>query len=189
MKWDDAMICSLSALWLEGHSTAEIGRRMGISKNAVIGKVGRLHLQPRPSPIRPVGSGKPRRPPRPQCPKVTLIPTASELAGLPVDIIAQLSKQARVNAVQCQSKAREVCAPATQVLAAPVARTAVPLPRRAQLRPRAFSVDYARTCQWIDGHPAGKDTRFCGAKSVLGCSWCAEHRALVFSRMPVLEAA
>jgi len=51
-SWDEAMIASLRALWTEGHSAAEIGRRLGISKNAVVGKVHRLDLPPRPSPIR-----------------------------------------------------------------------------------------------------------------------------------------
>lgn len=52
MDWNDEMITRLGALWDEGHSTAEIGRRMGITKNAVVGKAHRLNLKPRPSPIR-----------------------------------------------------------------------------------------------------------------------------------------
>ena len=39
---------NLSRLWGEGHSTAEIGRRLGVSKNAVVGKAHRLALTPRP---------------------------------------------------------------------------------------------------------------------------------------------
>lgn len=52
MEWNDENIARLRELWAEGHSTAEIGRRMGISKNAVVGKAHRLSLPPRPSPIR-----------------------------------------------------------------------------------------------------------------------------------------
>jgi hypothetical protein len=44
MDWSAEAIEQLRALWAEGHSTAEIGRRMGISKNAVVGKAHRLHL-------------------------------------------------------------------------------------------------------------------------------------------------
>ncbi|MBP0496222.1 GcrA family cell cycle regulator [Pararoseomonas indoligenes] len=51
MDWSAEAIEQLRALWAEGHSTAEIGRRMGISKNAVVGKAHRLHLPARPSPI------------------------------------------------------------------------------------------------------------------------------------------
>ncbi len=52
MEWNDDTILRLRGLWTEGHSTAEIGRRMGITKNAVVGKAHRLTLPPRPSPIR-----------------------------------------------------------------------------------------------------------------------------------------
>ena len=52
MDWNDETINRLGALWEEGHSTAEIGRRMGITKNAVVGKAHRMNLKPRPSPIR-----------------------------------------------------------------------------------------------------------------------------------------
>ena len=34
--WNDTTIGQLRALWAEGHSTAEIGRRLGTSKNAVV---------------------------------------------------------------------------------------------------------------------------------------------------------
>ena len=52
MDWNEDTITRLRVLWDEGHSTAEIGRRMGVSKNAVVGKAHRLALPARPSPIR-----------------------------------------------------------------------------------------------------------------------------------------
>ncbi|HQU05595.1 MAG TPA: GcrA family cell cycle regulator, partial [Acidocella sp.] len=52
MEWSEEIIAKLRALWAEGLSTAEIGRRLNISKNAVVGKAHRLNLPPRPSPIR-----------------------------------------------------------------------------------------------------------------------------------------
>ena len=52
MEWSDRVICQLRALWAEGHSTAEIGRRLGVTKNAIVGKAHRLDLTARPSPIR-----------------------------------------------------------------------------------------------------------------------------------------
>src|SRR4051794_41767471 len=52
MEWSDDVIGQLRALWAEGHSTAEIGRRLGVTKNAIVGKAHRLDLPARPSPIR-----------------------------------------------------------------------------------------------------------------------------------------
>jgi len=50
--WTPELVQNLSRLWGEGHPTAEIGRRLGISKNAVVGKANRLALTPRPSPLK-----------------------------------------------------------------------------------------------------------------------------------------
>ncbi|HET9147742.1 MAG TPA: GcrA family cell cycle regulator, partial [Acetobacteraceae bacterium] len=52
MDWTEDAIARLRLLWAEGLSTAEIGRRLNISKNAVVGKAHRLALVARPSPIR-----------------------------------------------------------------------------------------------------------------------------------------
>jgi GcrA cell cycle regulator len=83
MEWSDEIITKLRNLWVEGHSTAEIGRRLSISKNAVVGKAHRLNLPPRPSPIRRAleGSVSPQRqaPRRMQGP--TLPPLAVALGG------------------------------------------------------------------------------------------------------------
>lgn len=50
--WTDELIEQLKALWAEGLTTGEIGKRLGISKNAVVGKAHRLGLKGRPSPIK-----------------------------------------------------------------------------------------------------------------------------------------
>lgn len=51
-RWDDdAGIEQLRTLWALGYSTVEIGRQMGVTKNAIIGKSHRLGLPPRQSPI------------------------------------------------------------------------------------------------------------------------------------------
>ena len=49
MEWAEETIVRLRALWDEGLSTAEIGRRLGVSKNAVVGKAHRLDLPARPT--------------------------------------------------------------------------------------------------------------------------------------------
>ncbi len=50
--WTEARIAALGEFWRQGLSTAEIGRRLGVSKNAVVGKAHRLELVARPSPIK-----------------------------------------------------------------------------------------------------------------------------------------
>jgi GcrA cell cycle regulator len=62
--WNDDTVAKLRQLWDEGHSTAEIGRHLGVSKNAVVGKAHRLDLPSREPPIKRTGLGTP--PPRPR---------------------------------------------------------------------------------------------------------------------------
>src|SRR5258707_15855415 len=58
MEWAEETIVRLRTLWDEGLSTAEIGRRLGVSKNAVVGKAHRLDLPARPSPVRRDGGSR-----------------------------------------------------------------------------------------------------------------------------------
>ena len=57
--WNEDRIGTLRHLWDKGYSTNEIGQRMGISKNAVVGKAHRLKLKARPSPFRQDGDRAP----------------------------------------------------------------------------------------------------------------------------------
>jgi GcrA cell cycle regulator len=77
MDWNEETIARIRALWAEGLSTAEIGRRMGITKNAVVGKAHRLNLPARPSPIRRVAGEKPVA--RRSAPKRVVGPTLAAL--------------------------------------------------------------------------------------------------------------
>jgi len=84
MEWNDDTIDRLRALWAEGLSTAEIGRRMGVSKNAVVGKAHRLNLTARPSPIRRDGEKAPRRRQPKRVHGATLPALAAAMAPMPV---------------------------------------------------------------------------------------------------------
>lgn len=58
--WTDEQISILRADWALGVTASEIGRRLGYSKNAVVGKVHRLDLESRPTPILPPRIVQPR---------------------------------------------------------------------------------------------------------------------------------
>ncbi len=52
LEWTNERIEKLTELWSQDLSTAEIGKLLGITKNAVVGKAHRLGLPKRQSPIR-----------------------------------------------------------------------------------------------------------------------------------------
>lgn len=57
MSWDAENIARARKLWDEGLSTAEIGRRLDVSKNSVVSMAHRNHFPSRPSPIKRKGEG------------------------------------------------------------------------------------------------------------------------------------
>ncbi|WP_338664951.1 GcrA family cell cycle regulator [Pararoseomonas sp. SCSIO 73927] len=153
MDWSAEAIEQLRALWAEGHSTAEIGRRMGISKNAVVGKAHRLHLPARPSPIQreqAAASAAPR-------PVAAAAPVMGPVTG-PVAAPAP----------------RPVVAAAPRPPAAPVMRAAPP----AVVRP--FPRSGARTCCWPIGEPGTPEFRFCTSESFGGKPYCLEHASIAY---------
>ncbi|MDP6172868.1 MAG: GcrA family cell cycle regulator [Rhodospirillales bacterium] len=52
-QWTSERVAELSKLWASGLSASEIGRRLGITKNSVIGKARRLDLAMRRQPSVP----------------------------------------------------------------------------------------------------------------------------------------
>ena len=52
MSWNDDNVLRLKELWDQGLPTAQIGKLLGFTKNAVVGKAHRIGLERRPSPIR-----------------------------------------------------------------------------------------------------------------------------------------
>lgn len=52
MAWTDEMVEGLRKMWKQGLTTNEIAKNLGVSKNSIVGKVHRLNLTARPSPIK-----------------------------------------------------------------------------------------------------------------------------------------
>ena len=82
--WTERAIKRLRDLWALGLSTAEIGRHMGISKNAVIGKKNRLKLPGRASPIKPREGAVPIRRRGPTLPALESVAAPVVVAVEPV---------------------------------------------------------------------------------------------------------
>lgn len=171
MDWTNEAIDQLRALWAEGHSTAEIGRRMGISKNAVVGKAHRLNLSARPSPIRrEPGAPRQAQPRRSVAPTVRppMMPMRRLDSGMP-----PLPRPAQAPAPLAAGQAHRP-APMPQPTPAPMAATAVVRPF-----PRAS----LRSCCWPMGEPGTAEFRFCGGEAIHGKPYCTEHAAIAYVKV------
>jgi len=174
MDWNEEMIARLRQLWADGHSTAEIGRRMGITKNAVVGKVHRLVLAPRPSPIRrdtPEGH-VPRRSATRRATGPTLPALSSPAATpLPAPVSTPVTRPATPpSATQAPVVQGSAAAPPRL----PAQLRAVPMPR-ANAR--------VTTCCWPIGDPGTASFRFCDDGAITGKPYCAQHAALAYVKV------
>ncbi|SUE43372.1 GcrA family cell cycle regulator [Roseomonas gilardii] len=167
MEWTAEAIETLQALWAEGHSTAEIGRRMGISKNAVVGKAHRLNLSARPSPIRREEAGEARvaEPAMPRVAAEAPRPATPPMAPPPAPRPAAAAPAAVTPAAPAPAP-RSAPAPRAPVAAPPVVRP--------------FQRSGARTCCWPIGEPGTPEFRFCTAEAVQGRPYCSEHASIAY---------
>ena len=85
MHWDDSNVSKLRELWDQGLPTAQIGKLLGFTKNAVVGKAHRIGLERRPSPIRRTAVKPDRKKARsPIIPKLNFEITKQEEKEIPV---------------------------------------------------------------------------------------------------------
>jgi GcrA cell cycle regulator len=178
MEWNEDVIIRLRELWTEGHSTAEIGRRLGVSKNAIVGKAHRLDLAARPSPIRREGSEP--SPERRAAPRRVEGPTLPPLAS------TGLSAAPVLPAAPSAARATPP-APMVAVPVSPPPRAAAPRP--VQVAPPRVQVVPARpygrivTCCWPIGEPGTKTFRFCDDRSEPGKPYCEDHAKLAYVKV------
>ena len=174
MEWTEETISRLRSLWQEGHSTAEIGRRLSVTKNAVVGKAHRLILPARPSPIRKSTPGPGVLPAHREPTQVARLiprPEKPERIARPEHVAA-----ATVTAL------RATVAPSTT---APSVRASLPA-LDAEPPPRVGPATQRRrgqTCCWPLGDPGTKQFRFCGGEPIPGKPYCTEHAQLAYVKL------
>ena len=168
--WSPNRIDQLRTLWGEGHSTAEIGRRLGVSKNAIAGKAHRLDLEARPSPIRRPGS-------QPTPRKHQNIPKLAEL--VPLKACAQ-SPDPAIRAKPAEAVAPQPPTPPippgsqSQLAQAPVSKHG---------EPREAPKLAKTTCCWPIGTPGTRSFRFCDTLALFGKPYCEDHAQVAYVRV------
>src|SRR5260370_13137419 len=152
MNWTDQRTELLKTLWAEGLSSSQIGGELGLTRNAVIGKVHRLGLSGRIKSAAP----PPREPkrgrshvshynggPKPQRTDVTPFKGPSDLSV-------------------------ETHAPA------PI-KNIIPIDRRCSIL--ELTLD---NCHWPIGDPRSRAFFFCGAKSLRCLPYCGYHSRMAY---------
>ena len=155
MAWTTDMIDNLKKLWKKGLTTNEIAKELGVSKNSIVGKVHRLNLTSRPSPIKKKDDEF----------DTAVVSTSEE---------PEVEKKPAKSAKKAQKEPEII----QQVDIQTIEITAPVAPKNK--RGIKLSELDSHTCRWPIGDPKDDGFCFCGAKVRTGQTYCDEHAAIAY---------
>lgn len=158
MAWTDEMVEDLRKMWKEGLTTGEIGRRLQVSKNSIVGKVHRLGLSGRPSPIKKKeenSTEEAAKPAKVATPKATPV------------------KEKEAEKIEIKAEAKESKTSETPKFS--------PRERSHKVNHNVSLADLDNhTCRWPVGDPKDENFHFCGKKVKIGQTYCEEHATIAY---------
>ena len=164
MAWTDQMVEDLKRMWKEGLTTGEIGRRLNVSKNSIVGKVHRLGLSGRPSPIKKKNDDS-----EPAAPKATPIKETKPKSETPK--------------VEAPKPVAPVYKPLKEEKTSFEPKFMPKLSPKENSQPKqniSLTELDNHTCRWPLGDPKDENFRFCGKKVRIGQTYCDEHSAIAY---------
>jgi len=204
MSWTDERIATLKKMWEGGSTASQIAEELGgVTRNAVIGKVHRLGLKSRPSPVKAnekkkaakkattksaaakkPAATKPAAKPAAKAPAkpAATAPTAPKAAApAPKDPNSQpvpnpTPELLKIVSVGPGGFLRQ--GPGDQQAPIPPAppRRLVPAKPSPEIADKTSLLDLSdKVCRWPMGHPGEPDFHFCGAPVNPGFPYCVEH--------------
>ncbi len=153
MIWTDEAVEELKKMWDKGMTTGQIAKVLNVTKNSIIGKVHRLCLTARPSPIKKASSSK-NNAKTSQKPVADSNDKAHKLANSPIEDAVSINNEERNLSGQEFFSIEE---------------TNIPL----------VKLDN-HTCRWPLGDPRDDDFCFCGKRVKTGQTYCEEHAAVAY---------
>jgi GcrA cell cycle regulator len=173
--WEFEKLKALVDLWREGVKTAEIARRIGVTKNAMVGKSHRLMaeglIEPRGNPVSYGMEPRARKVPAPV--RVTPAPFASAY-----------QKPRAGQALPPVAMTIPVIVPRPVFAYVPPRHVPPPRPPPGPVFSRAVRLfGQVKNCQWPHGNPGTKTFRFCEAVSEPGRPYCEEHVKVAYVKV------
>lgn len=159
MAWTDDMINDLKKMWKKGLTTNEIAKELGVSKNSIVGKVHRLNLISRPSPIKKKDE-KPKKTTSTCKKTIDKAPKQEPEAKSEVAVSKVQKTPVTKTPVQTEVKSSE--------------------PKFHKNTCIQLSDLDSHTCRWPIGDPKDDNFCFCGRHVKAGQTYCEEHSALAY---------
>lgn len=183
--WDNATLKKLKSLTGKGLSTSEIGRRLGMSKNAVVGKLNRLGWNSKAgggaTKDAPATKKAPAKSAAPK--KVAAVKPAAKAPAKSAAKKTTAAKPASKKSAPAPKKAAPApkTAKAKTTAAAPTTKGGKSLTKNLAMHQRIIqhSLEMANLkpnqCRWPIGDPDSENFHFCGETVFVGKPYCYEH--------------
>ena len=179
--WDNAMLKKLKALTGKGLSTSEIGKRLGMSKNAIVGKLNRLGWNAKaggtttePSVKEKAKETKKAAPKKAEPTKKTAsakVTTTTKKAPAK----KESTKKATAKVAPKKETAKKTADKKTDTK--PVVANAKTLAMHQRIVQHALEMANLKPnqCRWPIGDPDSEHFHFCGETVFVGKPYCYEH--------------
>ena len=153
MGWTNESVEELRRLWDKGLTASEIAKKLGVTKNAIVGKVHRLCLKARPSPIKSKDEdGEQEQKQELELEQITI----KEEPVIEPEVVEELPVEENVKETVCTSSDDDC-----------------------NCKVKLVDLD-SHTCRWPIGDPRDDDFGFCGKKVRAGQTYCDEHSAMAY---------
>lgn len=179
-SWDSNILKKLKTLVGKGLSTSEIGKRLGMSKNAIVGKLHRLGWNPKATEVVPAKTTKTAKK---VADKKTNIKKVTVKKSAPVEPkkTAKADKKTKAEASPKTNKKTVNATTKSQVPPKTGGGHAIASKNTGAAHQRAVrhALEMANLkpnqCRWPIGDPDSEDFHFCGAPVFVGKPYCYEH--------------
>lgn len=163
--WDNIMLKKLKALTGKGLSTSEIGKRLGMSKNAIVGKLNRLGWNSK------AGGA-------PSSDKITVAKSKKAPAkDVKKEKVKQTSSSGSKKIKQPSVKGNEKKVKSAVVSSKDKKSGAKALAMHQRIIQHSLEMANLKTnqCRWPIGDPDSENFHFCGEPVFVGKPYCYEH--------------
>ena len=190
--WDNTALKKLKALMGKGLSTSEIGKKLGISKNAVVGKLNRLGWNAKAG-ATATKTATEKKTIKSAAPAPAKKPAAKKTTTTAKPTKATTAKAPAVKPTKTTPAKKAEPAKSAPVKAAPAKKAPAKAPTPAPKAPKSLSnktlamhqriiqhsLEMANLkpnqCRWPIGDPDSENFHFCGETVFVGKPYCYEH--------------
>ena len=166
--WDNATLKKLKALTGKGLSTAEIGKRLGMSKNAVVGKLNRLGWNSKAGGVAGA-TAKKKETAKKTAPKVTVKKSTTTARR------ATAARTATRGGKTVTGGAKKATTTTTTARGGKSLNKNLAMHQRIVQHALELANLKPNQCRWPIGDPDSEGFHFCGAPVFVGKPYCYEH--------------